>query len=254
MSDTLDHFIDETPLLSKVAQEHLLAVVAAGQDPASARQVRRAAAAKQTLVERNLRLVKRIVARYVKAGGSLDYDDLMQEGTIGLMHAIEMFDASRRVPFSHYAARWIAHYIDRAIVNTGRTIRLPINVDQAVRSMRSVRSLLSQDLGRDPTPEEIADEMGVTARRVLELLLLDQPMVSITTDEGDMDFAAMPVDFDEFVDEFDDETREPGPGEKRCSRCRQVKLVAEFYRNRTREDGLQSQCKPCMREIQQKAA
>ena len=182
-------FIDETPQLSRDEADELHHRVWMGSFPtATHRQRYRARNARTTLVETNLRLVKRVVGVKLMASGTLDFDDLFQDGVIGLMHAVERYNPTLGIPFGPYAFRWISHYIDRAIANTGRTVRVPIHIDRELRSMRAVTALLEQDLGREPEADEIASELSATTDHVLYLQSLDLPIDSldrtISSDSG----------------------------------------------------------------------
>ena len=145
--------------------------------------------ARQRLVNANLRLVVAIAKRYQGRGVLLE--DLVQEGNLGLIRAVERFDYRRGFRFSTYAAWWIRHRITRAIANQGRTIRLPVHVVDLVNKMSRVSAGLTQTLGREPDDGEVADEMGLSVEELLEIratasapLSLEMPLDG---DEGDED-------------------------------------------------------------------
>jgi RNA polymerase primary sigma factor len=147
--------------------------------------VERGKAAKATLVQSNLRLVVALAKRYVGPGTTLL--DLVQEGNIGLIRAVEKFDYRRGFKFSTYATWWIRQAISRGLADQGRTIRIPVHVVEAMqRALRVQRSML-QDSGRDPTVGELAHELQTTPDKALELLqLADEPM-SLDLPVGDGD-------------------------------------------------------------------
>ena len=142
-------------------------------------------AAKRRLIESNLRLVMSIARNYVNSGVPLL--DLIQEGNLGLIRAVEKFDGSRGFKLSTYATWWIRQAITRAIADQGRTIRLPVHVVDQVRRVTRARRVLTQRLGRDPVAEEIALEAGFPAKRVTELLELVEDPVSLETPVGEGD-------------------------------------------------------------------
>jgi RNA polymerase primary sigma factor len=141
--------------------------------------------AKRRLIESNLRLVMSIARNYVNSGVPLL--DLIQEGNLGLIRAVEKFDGSRGFKLSTYATWWIRQAITRAIADQGRTIRLPVHVVDQVRRVTRARRMLTQRLGRDPTAEELAVETEFPAKRVTDLLELVEDPVSLETPVGDGD-------------------------------------------------------------------
>jgi RNA polymerase primary sigma factor len=203
--------MSRTPLLSSEEEESLARRMAEGQTAADRLMVdptigeeessqldevaRDGAMARDHLIRANTRLVIQIAKRY--RGWGIAFSDLIQEGNMGLMRAADKFDYRRGNRFSTYATWWIRQAITRALSDQGRTIRLPVHINEEVRKLRFAQETLSDRLGRQPTDEEIAGEIGVTVSRVRWLQRVSRHTVSLEApigEEGDSSLGDFVID------------------------------------------------------------
>ena len=176
--------IGRVPLLSADEEIVLAKQIEAGaEEDATYKEIQLSKKAKKKLVDANLRLVVSIAKRYV--GRGMLFLDLIQEGKLGLIKAVDKFDYTKGYKFSTYATWWIRQAITRAIADQARTIRIPVHMVETINKLIRISRQLLQDKGREPTPEEIAEGMGITAERVREIQKIAQEPVSLETPIGE---------------------------------------------------------------------
>ncbi|MBQ1685515.1 MAG: sigma-70 family RNA polymerase sigma factor [Clostridia bacterium] len=164
--------IGRVPLLSESEEKEIAQRMADGDEEA-----------KKELTDANLRLVVSVAKRYV--GRGLHFLDLIQEGNLGLIKAVDKFDYRKGYKFSTYATWWIRQAITRAIADQARTIRIPVHMVETINKLVRVNRQLLQELGREPRPDEIAEEMGYSEEKVREIIKIAQEPVSLETPIGE---------------------------------------------------------------------
>ena len=163
--------IGKTPLLQPGEEIELAKRIADGDKEA-----------KNKLIESNMRLVVSIAKRYM--GRGMSFADLYSDGNMGLIKAAEKFDYTKGFKFSTYATWWIRQAITRAIADHARTIRVPVHMVETINKVKRASRKLLQEYGREPTPEEVAEEMGLSKDKVESIFMLDQPIVSTDAPAG----------------------------------------------------------------------
>lgn len=176
--------IGRTPLLNQKEEKELAKKIEAGDE-----------SSRKKLIQANLRLVVSIAKRYVNRSPHLSILDLIQEGNIGLSRAVDKFDYKKGFKFSTYATWWIRQAITRALADYSRTIRIPVHMVETITKFTQVKRRLMQELGREPLPEEIANEMNMSIDKIHYIQKISQEVISLEAPVGDDDEDSMLSDF-----------------------------------------------------------
>ena len=168
--------IGKTPLINGEEERRLAKRIGEGDEYS-----------RQQLVKANLRLVVSIAKRYIHRSSHLSISDLIQEGNIGLSRAVDKFDYRKGFKFSTYATWWIRQAITRALADQARTIRIPVHMIETISKYTQIKRRLAQELGREPLAEEVGNEMGVPAEKILHIQKISQEAISLESPAGDRD-------------------------------------------------------------------
>ena len=207
--------IGKIPLLTPERETYLAEQIALGSK-----------AAKDELIEANLRLVVSIAKRHV--GKGMYFLDLIQEGNLGLIKAVEKFDYSKGYKFSTYATWWIRQAITRAIADQARTIRIPVHMVETIHKVSRTARTLLQELGREPTTDEIAERLGITADKVRDIMKIAQDPVSLETPIGEEE--------DSHLGDFVEDMDSPAPSESASYSLLREHLCDILHTLTTREE------------------